>query len=234
MLSFASKSPSRLRMVPWKIRDVALGVLCVATGVVVAALIGGLLGMLDMSVGTAAVVATAVLGCVMVATALWLGPVRHGASPGSLGLRSYPSGRHLLLAVVVLTGSLGFGQLYAVMMGVLGLEHLMPPDVAKEMRLEGVTYVVGGLVIVLWGPFAEELFFRAFVFGGLAGHLGSLGAMAASSVLFALAHIAIGAMIPAFVAGMLLAWLYWRTRSLWPCLLAHAAQNALALSFSRV
>jgi membrane protease YdiL (CAAX protease family) len=36
-------------------------------------------------------------------------------------------------------------------------------------------------------------------------------------------------MVPIFITGFLLAWLYWRTGSLWAAIGAHAGQNALAL-----
>jgi len=221
-------------MVPWNIRDVALGVLCVATGVVVVALIGGLLGLSGADTGLVVVAVTAVLGCVMAATALWLGPVRHRASPGSLGLGLHLSRRHLLLAVGVLGGSLAFNFLYSAIVSVLHWDRMTPPDISSTLGLTGVAALLGPVVLVLWGPFSEEVLFRGFVFAGLAGPIGTLGAALASAVLFALAHGDVSIMIPAFFTGVLLAWLYWRTRSLWPCLLAHAAQNALALSVSRV
>jgi membrane protease YdiL (CAAX protease family) len=36
--------------------------------------------------------------------------------------------------------------------------------------------------------------------------------------------------IPLFVTGLLLSWLYLRTGSIWPPFAAHAAQNLLALA----
>jgi membrane protease YdiL (CAAX protease family) len=51
-----------------------------------------------------------------------------------------------------------------------------------------------------------------------------------SSALFAAAHLSVGAAVPAFVSGMLLAWLYLRTRSIWPPVTAHALQNFIAVS----
>ena len=38
-----------------------------------------------------------------------------------------------------------------------------------------------------------------------------------------------GVLVPIFITGFLLAWLYHRTGSLWPNIVAHAGQNALAL-----
>ena len=90
--------------------------------------------------------------------------------------------------------------------------------------------VVTVIAIVAWGPFAEELFFRGFILAALIGPLGPLRAAAVSSALFAAAHVSIEAALPVFVTGMLLAWLYLRTRSIWPPVTAHALQNFIAVS----
>ncbi len=85
------------------------------------------------------------------------------------------------------------------------------------------------LLVVLVGPAAEEIFFRGFCFAGLVGRWGFWGAAGASSALFGLAHVDPALMGPAFVSGLVFAWAYWRTGSLWPVVLAHVARNAVAL-----
>ena len=82
------------------------------------------------------------------------------------------------------------------------------------------------------GPLAEEIFFRGFVLSGLAGRWGFLPAAIASSLLFALAHIDPRVMVPIFVIGLFLAWLYHKTGSIWSSFAAHGSWNALALSIS--
>jgi membrane protease YdiL (CAAX protease family) len=49
-------------------------------------------------------------------------------------------------------------------------------------------------------------------------------------LVFSAFHLAPGVLLPVFVTGLLLAWLYHRTGSLWPCMAAHAGQNAIALA----
>jgi membrane protease YdiL (CAAX protease family) len=44
--------------------------------------------------------------------------------------------------------------------------------------------------------------------------------MRISGALFSIAHLGSGGLVPAFILGILLAWLYWKTGSLWPCILA--------------
>ena len=51
-----------------------------------------------------------------------------------------------------------------------------------------------------------------------------------ASAVFAAAHASLAVVLPLFVIGLLLSWLYLRTGSIWPPFAAHAAQNLLALA----
>lgn len=103
-------------------------------------------------------------------------------------------------------------------------------------------------VVVLFGPAVEELIFRGAIFGGLyrlsllsARRLSKNGghketgervsfALAAllSSTLFALIHLEPVALPVLFVLAVGLCALYRHTRSLLPCLIAHATFNSFA------
>jgi membrane protease YdiL (CAAX protease family) len=221
--------------VPWGVRHVALGVLCVLIATIIVGVIVFLLGEVSgMNIGALGVASVLILGCVMVAVALYLGPGRHKAPSTTLGIGMYATWQHMALAAAVLLASLGFNLLYAFIVDSLGWDSMLPPDIAEELGLKGASYFVGVMAIVLWGPFSEELFFRGFIFPGLANRLGWIRAGLLSAALFGLAHGNLGVIIPAFFTGTLLAWLYWRTGSLWPCLLAHATQNAIAFSLSGI
>ena len=74
------------------------------------------------------------------------------------------------------------------------------------------------------------MFYRGFLLPAFAQRWGFVGGATLVSALFAVSHVAPGIMLPAFVSGMLFAWLYRRTGSLWNCCLAHGAQNALAFA----
>ncbi len=106
-------------------------------------------------------------------------------------------------------------------------------------------------VVILFGPAVEELIFRGAIFGGLyrlsllaARKLSKNGgrketgervsfALAAllSSALFALIHLEPVALPVLFVLAVGLCALYRRTRSLLPCLIAHATFNSFAALF---
>ena len=62
--------------------------------------------------------------------------------------------------------------------------------------------------------------------------MGAPRAAVVSAAVFAVAHLQVGSMIPLFITGLVLAWLFLRTKSIWPPLMAHAAQNLLAISLT--
>lgn len=173
---------------------------------------------------------TALLGGLMLLASWLLGPVRYRAPVTTLGLR-LPDTRNLVgWTAATLAGIVAFNFLFVWIVQWAGWEGLLPPPLPPGLGLEWPQVLVTALLVALWSPFAEEVFFRGFTFGGLEGSWGFPGAGVVSSALFALAHGTLGVMIPAFVSGMLLAWLYFKSRSIWPCIFVHAAQNGLALA----
>jgi membrane protease YdiL (CAAX protease family) len=102
----------------------------------------------------------------------------------------------------------------------------LAPD---EWQPEHATaFALNSAVVVLLGPFAEELFFRGLgvrvlaVFGGLA-------AILVSGVVFGLVHGILGALPPLALFGVGLAWVRLRSASVWPSFIAHAAYNGLGI-----
>lgn len=87
-------------------------------------------------------------------------------------------------------------------------------------------------------PFAEETFFRGFLFGLYRQRRPRLEAYAVSGLLFALLHTQpqsmdlvenAGLLVAIFALGTLLAWIYERTGSLYPGMIAHGLNNGIAL-----
>jgi CAAX protease family protein len=75
-------------------------------------------------------------------------------------------------------------------------------------------------------PIAEELLFRGVIFRWLWQRLSFWPAAVASSALFGLAHVWIDSIVAAGAMGLVLAWLYERSRSLAPSILMHQTFNA--------
>jgi membrane protease YdiL (CAAX protease family) len=78
---------------------------------------------------------------------------------------------------------------------------------------------------MLVAPLCEEVFFRGFVFAGFLTRMPVVVAILLSSLLFALAHADIGSFAVLFFIGLALAFVRWRTRSLWPSILLHLLNN---------
>ena len=89
-------------------------------------------------------------------------------------------------------------------------------------------------------PIGEEILFRGYVFNALrqsfrARAWGAPLAYVVSALLFAGVHSAevsqglLGLLVPLFLIGLLLAWTMDYTKSLLPCIIAHAINNGVAL-----
>ena len=112
----------------------------------------------------------------------------------------------------------------------IGAEVLSPPDIPSDIVFPGAAALFTFQALAVVTPVVEEIFFRGFIFAGLASRLGAGWAAVVSAAVFSAFHLEVAVLIPIFVTGLLLAWLYQRTGSLWPGVLAHAGQNALALA----
>ena len=90
-------------------------------------------------------------------------------------------------------------------------------------------FAVNALVVVLVVPFAEELFYRGLGVSALA-FLGPWVAIGGTTAAFALAHgLLVG--IPALgFFGLALAWVRWRTKSVWPGVVAHSLYNGVGVA----
>lgn len=95
-----------------------------------------------------------------------------------------------------------------------------------------LSIIVTGFLVIPVAAISEELFFRGFMFSGLRSLGASLWIAAAiSSAIWASLHLGAGnlgvvAILAAF--GLVLAWLYERSGSLWVPIAAHALNNTVA------
>lgn len=156
-----------------------------------------------------------------------------------LGLRPLPVGR-------VLRQGLASGVLGLIVVAVVGT--LLSSVGVRQNQLEQFEFVrgatpLGFLLILVVGaglaPFVEELFFRGFIFGAYRRRQPAWVAYGASSLLFAILHAnplamdlsqMAGLVVAVVALGLVLAWTYQRTGSLFPGMLAHALNNTLVLA----
>jgi uncharacterized protein len=81
------------------------------------------------------------------------------------------------------------------------------------------------LEIVFLGPISEELLYRGLLMGRFRGHGYVALGMITSAAVFMISHGDPHQYIDLFGAGLLLAWLYHRTGSLWPPVALHMLNN---------
>ena len=85
------------------------------------------------------------------------------------------------------------------------------------------------LVGAVFAPIVEEIFFRGFLFQGFRQKYGWVSAALLSSAVFAVAHLDPVALIPTFILGTVLAYVYHRSNSVWPGIILHFLVNAFGL-----
>lgn len=111
-------------------------------------------------------------------------------------------------------------------------------DIAISARVDGAPHATV-LIVVLLAPFVEEALFRGLVFGNLKTR-SRAAAYLVSCLLFALLHVWQFAvvsrdityfllMVQYLVPGLVLAWAYEHSGTLWASVALHAAANALAV-----
>lgn len=82
------------------------------------------------------------------------------------------------------------------------------------------------LVGVIFAPIVEEIFFRGFLFQGFRQKYGWVKGGLLSAAVFAIGHLDPAALIPTFILGLLLAYMYHRSNSVWPGIILHFLVNA--------
>ncbi|MCD8080618.1 MAG: CPBP family intramembrane metalloprotease [Bacteroides sp.] len=87
----------------------------------------------------------------------------------------------------------------------------------------------GVLGVALFGPVLEELLFRGAVTRILLQRYSSAKAIVCSALIFGIFHLNPAQIVGATLIGLFLAWIYYRTESLIPCILIHVLNNSLAV-----
>lgn len=93
------------------------------------------------------------------------------------------------------------------------------------------TIGLGGWAIlstVVAAPLLEETLFRGLIFESCRERLGRGGALLVSAFLFGVVHVVPVQVVNAFVVGLILGYVYLRTRSLFAVIVLHAINNAIA------
>jgi membrane protease YdiL (CAAX protease family) len=88
--------------------------------------------------------------------------------------------------------------------------------------------VVTGIFVIGVAPVVEETFFRGFLYQALRNSWGVWLAIPASAVIFSAVHLTPDKFVQLAILGCALAFVFYKTQSLWPCIMLHALNNTLA------
>lgn len=137
-----------------------------------------------------------------------------------LGLaRQSLSLRNLAIGILIFIAILGLSAAFGLLTAVTGIQF--PTNV--NILLSGMPIYFLAFASII-APFNEEVFFRGF----LVNRIGIL----LSSIIFAFLHAgysSISELIAAFIFGLIASYIFRRTKSLYPSLLAHILVNVLAV-----
>jgi membrane protease YdiL (CAAX protease family) len=141
--------------------------------------------------------------------------IHFGTMPVSLSL--------LLLILTVTTG-----------IAIDPISNIIPmPDIIEqvfELILEKSTYNLVLLVII--GPIIEEMLLRGIILDGFLRRYSPLKSIFWSSLIFGLLHLNPWQFIGAFIIGLLMGYIYWKTRSLIACIFIHMVNNGIGYIIS--
>ena len=105
-------------------------------------------------------------------------------------------------------------------------------DFAPELEHLMSAPWVGPSLAVIIAPVTEEVIFRGLILRGFLGRWKPWTAIIASAALFALMHFNPAQTPVALGLGLVLGWIYVRTRSLGLCMLGHAVNNSASYPLS--
>ncbi len=127
---------------------------------------------------------------------------------------------------------LGAKIVIAAVAWVLERVGLPPEPQTAERAIAMLDPVLVVLALVILTPIAEEVFFRGVVFNAWLREGGRLWAYVGSSALFAVIHLSLVSLLPIFLLGLALAWIYRRTGSLLAPIAMHATVNGISVALA--
>ena len=90
-------------------------------------------------------------------------------------------------------------------------------------------FLAHSLLIVIIAPITEEIFFRGFIYLYCKNKVGTKWGIIISALAFGIAHFDFWIFLPTFSGGVILAWIYEKTDSLYPAMIAHGTWNGIII-----
>jgi membrane protease YdiL (CAAX protease family) len=111
----------------------------------------------------------------------------------------------------------------------IGIE---PEPQAAEVAIAMLDPWLVIVAVVILAPIAEEIFFRGVVFNALLREGSRRWAFIGSSAVFAIIHVSLVALLPIFLLGLALAWIYQRSGNLLAPMAMHATVNGISVALA--
>ena len=158
---------------------------------------------------------------------------KYGGGLRRLGLQAITP-TTMMWAGFAFVGALIVSLIYGVIIQAFHIDQLQSqcaqqiPDGVRHTRW---LLALASVVVIACAPIFEELFFRGFVFPGLARAWGLVAAIIVSALLFSGAHLDYKSFIPIAGVGMVFAVTYWRSGNIVSTMFAHCAFNSTSIAF---
>lgn len=120
---------------------------------------------------------------------------------------------------------------YSAITRALPFEILRPESNVPQRLFDNKAVVpLAVFFILIVAPLTEEMFFRGFIYQGLASAWGFWPGAVASGLAFGSIHGSVGLIVPITAISVAFAWVLRRTGSLWNSIAAHFFFNAISLA----
>lgn len=132
-----------------------------------------------------------------------------------------------LLAVALL--GLGFSNVLSWVIAIIPFpESLVESFTTSHDALSIGNPIINFISVVVLTPIVEEVFFRGLIYTRLKSGMPTVIAAIFSAVIFGVMHGEIIWMLYTFAVGLMLVWVFEKTKSLLACIVVHAANNGLS------
>lgn len=111
-----------------------------------------------------------------------------------------------------------------------GIVTLVPmPQVVADYFASMVKFDLPSyLTVAVAAPILEELIFRGVILKAFLKRYNATKAIVLAATLFAIAHLNPWQGIAAFIAGIVIGWVYYKTKSIWPAIFIHFVNNSFS------
>lgn len=173
---------------------------------------------------------TAMMNLVGISVIAYFVMKKHGQGMDSIGLTAKGMGRNIFYAVIA------YAALIPVVLMIMVATYYVTRFFAYQPPVQPIVQVfmeekqtmilwISALFAAIFGPVAEEIFFRGFMYPAVRKTLGVFWGMIITSAVFSLLHAHLVGFLPIFALGMLLVYLFEKTGSLVPSMAVHMIHN---------